>query len=119
MQRVRRFIKKFVKLQTILVLLVSIILLIVVREGLKNRPSGNDKRYPFAQNFMRKDWHNWKQIEYEKSRAGFGEQGDGLILKHPDHIQLNEKLFKQEGLNALISDIISVNRSLPDARPEQ
>lgn len=29
-------------------------------------------KYPFATNYERKDWHDWKFIEFEKSRTGPG-----------------------------------------------
>lgn len=67
----------------------------------------------------KKDWHDWKFIEYEKSREGPGEQGKSYVLTDPKEIELNEKLFKVEGLYVVVSDKISVNRSIPDYRPEK
>lgn len=72
--------------------------------------------YPLATKYERKDWHDWQFIEYEKSRVGPGEQGKPYYLTDPKDIELNDKLYKVEGLNALVSDKISVNRSLPDTR---
>lgn len=66
--------------------------------------------------YERKDWHDWEFIEYEKSRQGPGEQGKPHVLTDPGDIELNEKLFPVEGLYAVISDKISVNRSVPDTR---
>lgn len=84
-----------------------------IEAGTKN----SDKSYPFAKSYDRKDWHDWKFIEYEKLRVGPGEQGKEHILTDPEDIKLNEKVLEQNGLNGVVSDKISVNRSLPDTRP--
>lgn len=72
--------------------------------------------YPVATNYERKDWHDWKFIKYELSRQGPGEQGEPVVLTDPEEVELNQELFKNEGLYALVSDKISVNRSVPDSR---
>lgn len=80
-------------------------------------------RGQFEPNFSaypkRKDWHDWKFIEYEKSRTGPGEQGKPFELTNPEDIALNQKLFRIEGLYVVVSDKISVNRSVPDTRLSQ
>jgi hypothetical protein len=80
--------------------------------------SSSPKRfiYPFVKNFERKDWHDYKFIEYEKNRIGPGEQGKPYKLTDPKDIKLNEELFKVEGFYVIVSDKISVNRSVPDSR---
>lgn len=75
-----------------------------------------EKAYPFATNYERKDWHDWKFIEYEKSREGSGEQGKPFHLSDPKEIAENERLYQIEGLYPIASDKISVNRSVPDTR---
>lgn len=77
---------------------------------------GKRANYPIATSFDRKDWHDRKFIEYEMSRVGPGEQGEGHALTDPKDIELNEKISQTEGLFAIVSDRISVNRSLPDFR---
>lgn len=72
--------------------------------------------YPVAANYDRKDWHDWNFIKYEMSRQGPGEKGAPVILIDPEDVELNQKLFENEGLYALVSDRISVNRSVPDSR---
>lgn len=72
--------------------------------------------FPVAQNYERKDWHDWQFIEYEKTRTGPGEHGKGLLLTDPYEIELNKNLSKVEGLSPLTTDKISVNRSVPDGR---
>lgn len=86
-------------------------------ERLQNFISNHQKFYPSATDYDRKDWHDWKFIEYEKTREGPGEQGSGYVLTDPADIELNQKVFKENGLYGVVSDKISVNRSIPDTRP--
>jgi hypothetical protein len=78
-----------------------------------------EKAYPLATNYQRKNWHDQKFIDYEKLREGPGEQGKPLNLTDPDDIEENDRLFKIEGLFVIVSDKISVNRSVPDTRHEK
>lgn len=64
------------------------------------------------------DWHNYKFIEYERNRTGIGEQGA------PGHLSTNDqekadKIFSQNGYDGVLSDQISLNRSLPDIRHKE
>lgn len=63
-----------------------------------------------------RDWHDYRFIEYEKSRVGLGEQGRPVVLTDPDEIQKNQDFYLQTGLYVVVSDKISVNRSMPDLR---
>lgn len=47
--------------------------------------------------------------------VGVGEQGVSAILSSLNH-QKYEELYKVNGFNALLSDNISLNRSIPDIR---
>lgn len=67
----------------------------------------------------KKDWHDYEFIAYERSREGPGEQGKPFVLTEPHDIELNQELFNEEGLYVVVSDKISVNRSIPDYRPEK
>ncbi|XP_055371901.1 N-acetylgalactosaminyltransferase 6-like [Condylostylus longicornis] len=63
------------------------------------------------------DWHDRNYMEQEKLKIGIGEQGRSAQL--PSYETENEKLiFSQNGFNGLLSDKISLNRSLPDIRYE-
>lgn len=62
------------------------------------------------------DWNDYELINREASRTGFGEHGKGEKLEVPEDIKKNEELFKQYGMSVLISDKMSVNRSIPDFR---
>lgn len=64
---------------------------------------------------IKKDWHDYNFIEYEKNRMGFGEHGEPVSLGD-EYNDASVKLFKLNGFNALLSDHISVNRSVPDIR---
>lgn len=62
-----------------------------------------------------RDWHNYPQMQKEASAKGPGEQGLAFFL--PAGLeQKKEQLYKVNGFNALASDFISLNRSLPDIR---
>lgn len=61
------------------------------------------------------DWHNYALIKEEENRKGVGEQGKAEKLKATDKVA-EDKLFHKNGFNALLSDKISLNRSIPDIR---
>jgi hypothetical protein len=79
----------------------------------------DSSRYPKAQSFDRKDWHDYEFILYEASRKGNGEQGQGYNLEDPEDIEINNKYVPREGFHVIVSDKISVNRSLHDTRPNE
>jgi len=85
-----------------------------INEPLASR--ANDMKYPFATNYERKDWHDYEFINYEATRRGPGEQGEPHELTDPVDITRNEEILDKEGLYGVVSDQISVNRSLPDPR---
>lgn len=62
------------------------------------------------------DWHDYKFIEEESQRVGPGEQGKPVDEVEPDEEELNKLLFDENGYYGLISDKISVNRSIGDLR---
>lgn len=61
-----------------------------------------------------RNWFDHKQFAVEAGRRGFGENGTSLFLSDPKEIELNEKLYQQTGFSVVVSDKISVNRSLPN-----
>ncbi|CRK97119.1 CLUMA_CG010516, isoform A, partial [Clunio marinus] len=83
----------------------------------KTEKSAYGKIYPAVESYEKKDWHDWKFIEYEASRTGPGENGKAFFLTDPEDIKKNEKIFEVEGLNGLVSDMIPLDRSVPDTRP--
>lgn len=61
------------------------------------------------------DWHNHTQEAIDKARKGPGEQGLPHYLSADLEAQ-REELFQTNGFNALLSDNIPLDRSLPDIR---
>lgn len=74
------------------------------------------KDYPVVENYEKKDWHDYEFMKYEATRQGPGEQGKGFQLTDAKDIELDKKLTEEEGLHVVVSDRISVNRSLWDTR---
>ena len=72
--------------------------------------------YPVVTNYEMIDWHDYEFINYEASRRGPGENGTAVFLTDPAEIELDIELYKIEGLSVVVSDKISVNRSVPDVR---
>lgn len=62
------------------------------------------------------DWNDYKFIDSELKREGPGEQGKGVNEIDPGEEDLNQRLFDENGYYGLISDKISVNRSIKDLR---
>lgn len=58
---------------------------------------------------------NKKLIIINFSCSGPGEQGQAVVLKPEDEHEKQE-LYKTNGFNALASDRMSLNRSIPDIR---
>jgi polypeptide N-acetylgalactosaminyltransferase len=62
------------------------------------------------------DWNDYNLLVNDRLRNGPGEQGDSLKLTNPDEIKLNKESFDEYGMSVIVSDKISVNRSIPDFR---
>lgn len=65
------------------------------------------------------DWHDYKQIEEDKKRSGPGEQGKPATL--PDNYDRDyvDDVIKANGYDGVLSDEISLNRSVADIRHEE
>ncbi|XP_070554390.1 polypeptide N-acetylgalactosaminyltransferase 10-like [Ptychodera flava] len=63
----------------------------------------------------RRDWHDYKQIQADAQRHGPGEQGKPYILS-PEEKQRERQDFSKHGFNKHISDVISIDRAIPDIR---
>lgn len=64
----------------------------------------------------RRDWHDYAAMEMDRKRKGPGENGQKFFNQNMSTKALEEEMSLANGFNALISDQISVNRSLPDIR---
>ncbi|EDW02830.1 GH10909 [Drosophila grimshawi] len=67
----------------------------------------------------RRDWHDYKAMEADKLRVGFGEHGLPVQIEDAAEKELEQKEYRRNGFNGFISDRISVNRSVPDVRREE
>ncbi|XP_055371859.1 N-acetylgalactosaminyltransferase 6-like [Condylostylus longicornis] len=63
------------------------------------------------------DWHDRNYMEKEKLKVGIGEQGRPAYLMSYE-AESEKLLFNEYGFNGLLSDKISLNRSVPDIRYE-
>lgn len=72
--------------------------------------------YPRVESYEMMDWHDYKFMTYESARVGMGENGTKVILTNSLDITKNNEILAVEGLSGHISDLISVNRSVPDTR---
>ncbi|EDW73589.1 uncharacterized protein Dwil_GK16570 [Drosophila willistoni] len=67
-------------------------------------------------NGLKKDWHDYTAMERDAERVGIGEQGKPAKLDDENQRELERKMSLENGFNALLSDSISVNRSIADIR---
>lgn len=78
----------------------------------KNKTSSRDRHVSDI------DWHDYDFIAAEASREGFGEGGRGEILPENEKEE-GQRRMKRYGFNGLVSDRVSLNRSITDTRPSQ
>ncbi len=70
---------------------------------------------PKNEKMIKIDWNDYKYMEFERQRTGLGEHGEAAHLGPEDESQ-RKTLFSQNGFNGLLSDRISLNRSVKDIR---
>lgn len=94
----------------------------------RNHPQSIEKQFiyiePFSGYFRRSsysnvrvDWNDYKLLKDEESRKGFGEHGSKTFTEgrqSSDEIQMIE----ENGHNAIVSNRISLDRSVPDFRSD-
>lgn len=68
---------------------------------------------------MKKDWHDYTAMERDAKRVGIAEHGKAAKLEDETLAEQERTMSLDNGFNALLSDSISVNRSLPDIRHKE
>ena len=99
----------------IIILIILSVLLNLSSEKNQKKATTTTKSHSSAQKSCR-DWNNYEQIYREMIRKGLGENGTEVILTDENEIALNRKLFNETGFGVVVSDRISVNRSIQDTR---
>uniref|UniRef100_A0A0N4ZEA8 D-2-hydroxyglutarate dehydrogenase, mitochondrial n=1 Tax=Parastrongyloides trichosuri TaxID=131310 RepID=A0A0N4ZEA8_PARTI len=86
-------------------------------EALAGRSIGEN---PFEEykSLPKKDWHDYKGMEEDSKRVGNGEQGKPFAVPNdtPDIEKKRDKLYRVNGYDAYVSDLIPLNRSIKDIR---
>jgi polypeptide N-acetylgalactosaminyltransferase len=69
-------------------------------------------------NLPKKDWHDYKFMQEEANRQGPGEQGKPVVVTKDDEKirKIQEELYRVNGYDAYVSDLIPLNRSVKDIR---
>ncbi|CAO1427046.1 unnamed protein product [Diamesa tonsa] len=66
-----------------------------------------------------RDWHDYEFMVKESLRVGLGEQGAEVILTDPEEVEMNHKLYNKTGFSVVVSNKISLERSLPETRSKE
>eukprot|EP00062_Callorhinchus_milii_P015903 gi/632966628/ref/XP_007899524.1/ PREDICTED: polypeptide N-acetylgalactosaminyltransferase 10 [Callorhinchus milii] len=61
----------------------------------------------------KKDWHDYETIRRDATKLGNGEQGKPFPMTPEDQA---DQAYRENGFNIVVSEKISLNRSLPDIR---
>lgn len=75
--------------------------------------------FNISKNYDETKLYRWRAPkQFRKTRQGIGEGGTGFVPS-ADLKELMDQLLKEENFNLLASDMISLHRSLPDARSDE
>lgn len=75
-----------------------------------------NERQVVAPTEVKKDWHDWIAMDKDAKRVGIGEHGKPAHIEDESQRDEERRISLENGFNALLSDSISVNRSVPDIR---
>lgn len=64
------------------------------------------------------DWTDYEFIKSEQGRTGPGEHGVPVVLEDKRELELAQKIIDKYSHNGFVSDMISLDRALPDPRHE-
>lgn len=101
--------------------------------AIKPLAPANNKHYPWKDNWPagkgvvtqdhldgRKKIHEVYDISAKRNRnPGLGENGDAAYLVSEEDKKLSEKLFANHSFNSILSDKISLDRTLKDVRGDK
>ncbi len=77
-----------------------------------NDPSARFRNLP-----RDRDWQDYEVMKKDKVRTGQGEQGKPVVLPRDTETQkLEDQIYRVNGFDGLVSDQISLNRSIKDIR---
>lgn len=108
MQVIRK--SKVKKIRLLIGLLLSVFTIGILVQVIYNE---NVKK---SDSIVKIDWNDYELMYFDSLRYGFGEQGQPAVLHLPENIVKNDESFKIYGMSEFTSDLISVNRSVPDFR---
>lgn len=108
MQVIRK--SKVKKIRLLIGLLLSVFTIGILVQVIYNE---NVKK---SDSIVKIDWNDYELMYFDSLRYGFGEQGQPAVLHLPENIAKNDESFKIYGMSKFTSDLISVNRSVPDFR---
>ncbi|XP_077984164.1 polypeptide N-acetylgalactosaminyltransferase 10-like [Glandiceps talaboti] len=75
---------------------------------------GDNHRTDYSK-YPKRDWHDYQRIEADAKREGPGEQGKPYILDAEEKKRESQD-FAKYGFNIHISDVIAIDRAIPDIR---
>lgn len=107
----------------VLTILVLILLLVVVNkksefnfEYFHSEPEPFFNGRPRNIDGLKIDWHDYKKMAEDAARVGLGEQGKIAMLDGTFDRDYVDDIISQNGYDGVLSDKISLNRSLTDFR---
>ncbi|KAM3726334.1 putative polypeptide N-acetylgalactosaminyltransferase [Dirofilaria immitis] len=84
----------------------------------QERRSVDNGSDPFAsyKSYGKKDWHDYESMKRDAVRQGLGEGGKPVVIASKKLKKLRDSLYRSNGYDAYISDLIALDRSIKDIR---